>query len=284
MAVSRSRYPFTAFPSSWYFVARSSEVKRAGRTLVPLCGYRVALARGPRGELSATAVHAGRPPRPCPVRERNGIVWVYHDDLGKPPAFEIPVVPEYGSPRWSGYHTAAHEARVHVQETAENAVDMAHFHYLHKHLEVPRLERFDVQGAGFEVEFRAARRVLGRVVESQIHLTYAGLGLVVARVRARPVKLILLVAYTPLDAERTAIRLSYLLEKTGFWPLDRLIAFFALRDANDDYARDIPIWEHKIYHQRPVLAAGEGPIMKLRRWARQFYPEFALEQGTDDAA
>jgi phenylpropionate dioxygenase-like ring-hydroxylating dioxygenase large terminal subunit len=267
------RYPFTPFPRSWYFVARSAQVERGARTVVPLCGYRVVLTRSPLGMLGATAEEAGRPPRSCPVRERNGIVWVYHHERGEAPDFEIPVVSEYGSRGWSGYHTAAHEARVHVQETAENAIDMAHLHYLHKLLEMPRLERFDVQGTGFEVEFSAARRVLGRVVESHIHLTFSGLGLVVARVLAPPVRLILLVAYTPIDVEHTAIRLSYLVEKTGFWPLDRLITFFALRDANDDYERDIPIWEHKVYHDRPVLAATDGPFMKLRRWASQFYGE-----------
>jgi hypothetical protein len=36
--------------------------------------------------------------------------------------------------------------------------------------------------------------------------------------------------------------------------------------------QDILIWEHKASHKAPLLCAGDGPIMALRHWARQFYP------------
>ena len=35
---------------------------------------------------------------------------------------------------------------------------------------------------------------------------------------------------------------------------------------------DIAIWEFKAYRERPRLAHTDGPVMQLRRWARQFYP------------
>ncbi len=37
-------------------------------------------------------------------------------------------------------------------------------------------------------------------------------------------------------------------------------------------ARDLPIWAHKVYRERPHLVPGVGPIGKLRHWAKQFYP------------
>ena len=36
--------------------------------------------------------------------------------------------------------------------------------------------------------------------------------------------------------------------------------------------QDIYLTEHKTYLSQPILREGEGPIMKMRRWARQFYP------------
>ena len=36
---------------------------------------------------------------------------------------------------------------------------------------------------------------------------------------------------------------------------------------------DVPIWENKAYLPRPALAHGDGPIMKFRKWAEQFYAE-----------
>jgi hypothetical protein len=35
--------------------------------------------------------------------------------------------------------------------------------------------------------------------------------------------------------------------------------------------QDIPIWEHKVYFDRPVLCDGDGPIGLFRKWSRQFY-------------
>ena len=38
-----------------------------------------------------------------------------------------------------------------------------------------------------------------------------------------------------------------------------------------DFRQDLSIWAHKRYLERPVLVAGDGPIGRFRRWARQFY-------------
>ena len=35
----------------------------------------------------------------------------------------------------------------------------------------------------------------------------------------------------------------------------------------------MPIWENKVYRERPALVEDDGPLPELRRWARQFYPE-----------
>ena len=38
-----------------------------------------------------------------------------------------------------------------------------------------------------------------------------------------------------------------------------------------DFKQDLKIWQHKIYRPRPVLVQGDGPILKYRQWASQFY-------------
>ena len=35
---------------------------------------------------------------------------------------------------------------------------------------------------------------------------------------------------------------------------------------------DLAVWEAKVYRDAPVLCDGDGPIGRLRRWYRQFYP------------
>jgi hypothetical protein len=45
------------------------------------------------------------------------------------------------------------------------------------------------------------------------------------------------------------------------------------RDFCKQIEQDIPIWESKIYRDRPQLARGEGAITEFRAWARQSYEE-----------
>jgi nitrite reductase/ring-hydroxylating ferredoxin subunit len=48
------------------------------------------------------------------------------------------------------------------------------------------------------------------------------------------------------------------------------------RDFCNQIEQDIPIWENKIYRDRPQLARGEGAITEFRAWARQSYEEAIL--------
>ena len=43
---------------------------------------------------------------------------------------------------------------------------------------------------------------------------------------------------------------------------------------------DKVIWEHKAHLVRPALADTDGPVMKFRKWAAQFYAEGV--DGTDE--
>ncbi len=40
---------------------------------------------------------------------------------------------------------------------------------------------------------------------------------------------------------------------------------------NLQFTQDVPIWEHKIYRERPIVTKMDGPVTQYRRWFRQFY-------------
>jgi hypothetical protein len=45
-----------------------------------------------------------------------------------------------------------------------------------------------------------------------------------------------------------------------------------LIDAVDnEWRKDIRIWEGKCYREKPTLNNGDGPIAQFRRWYQQFY-------------
>ena len=39
------------------------------------------------------------------------------------------------------------------------------------------------------------------------------------------------------------------------------------------WRNDVHIWENKIHRDRPMLVQEDGPILRLRRWFSQFYPD-----------
>src|SRR5262249_21379348 len=101
-----------------------------------------------------------------------------------------------------------------------------------------------------------------------------GLGLVWLRTLGR---LVFLSATTPIDAETCSLRLLFLVKEADgareLSPESR-----ALLDAIVEHtARDVPIWEHKIYREHAALVPGDGPIALLRRWARQFHESGGVE-------
>ena len=40
---------------------------------------------------------------------------------------------------------------------------------------------------------------------------------------------------------------------------------------NLQFTQDVPIWENKVYRERPMTTKIDGPVPQYRRWFRQFY-------------
>jgi len=54
--------------------------------------------------------------------------------------------------------------------------------------------------------------------------------------------------------------------------LPRLLVWYVVGNWISQWTNDIAIWENKILQSKPCLVRGDGPIFKVRRWWRQFYP------------
>jgi len=65
------------------------------------------------------------------VQESAGLILVWHHTGEAAPPWHPPEVPEYKHPEWTEYERLRWQIRTRNQEMAENAVDSAHFHYLH---------------------------------------------------------------------------------------------------------------------------------------------------------
>ncbi len=305
------RYPFPPYPTGWYFVSESAAVAPGdvvpmqwfGRDLVlfrtegglaavvdahcPHMGAHVGYGGTVEGEGIRCPFHswhfaadgrcddvpyATRPFVPnarlsCyPVHETSGLVLVHFDELGRPPTWWMPDRPEWGAPGWIGYETVSWRIRMHVQELAENIPDTTHFLYVHT---VPAMPDAEVEIDGHVYRQLTVGRVNGHELWRTRQEAF-GLGLVWLEVDG-DVTYRFLTATTPIDDEHVELRLLFLVHEgagaTELSPASRA----ALQATIENTARDVPIWEHKVYRERPVLVPGDGPIQTLRKWARQFY-------------
>ena len=229
-----------------------------------------------------------KPPAACvrswPVREANGVIMLYYDPDASSPEWDIPLLEESGSHEWTQFRPGASwRIRTHVQELGENGMDKAHFPFLHPQ------QTISMRSEGIEIDkhvlvhrtfqnyrvFGLAKFLVDEVC-GPLDLTLYGLGMAVNRtcVDAK-IKLYytFVFFFTPVDEETTEVTCMLSMKKTRSRFISHLLLNKAIAEGEHTIDQDVPIWENKIYRARPLLSETDGPIMKYRNWARQFYPQ-----------
>jgi 3-ketosteroid 9alpha-monooxygenase subunit A len=77
----------------------------------------------------------------------------------------------------------------------------------------------------------------------------------------------------PIDEDYVDVRFSFSVKKLGNADITRGVGKALIADIDKQMREDIPIWENKVFHDRPLLCDGDGPIGVFRNWATQFYSE-----------
>lgn len=305
------RYPFEAYPTGWYLLVESGELECGKVLPLRYFGRDIVLYRTESGTpvlVDAHCPHMGAhlgyggkvcgenircpfhswefaPDGPCVsvpyrtteripevglktwrIRETSGFIFAHYSPTNDEPAWLVPDEPAWKEEGWIGYEKSSWRAKVHVQEIAENIPDTAHFVYVH---DVPVLPKVRGKIDGHIYRQSMTNLVRGKEVTVLEHDAH---GLGVSWIEAFiPVHYRMIVTATPIDALYTDLRIYFLVhEGEGAETLSKLS-----RDTIDlvieNTSRDVHIWEHKAYVERPPLVQGDGPISVLRRWSRQFY-------------
>ncbi len=221
------------------------------------------LARVPRAGVGA-----------WPACERNGRIFLWHHAGGAPPSFDVTAY-RPDETAWTPWRSTTYVVRVHVQDLTENIIDRSHFASVHD-MAPPRTERFEVRfdGASMVVDQRLAVTAVdldGYEIETTS--TTCGPGIVAVEVRQDPVEMLTYITQTPVDDELTEVTLSFSMRRLDNDRDTASISELNDRITNEQFAQDVPIWEHKRYNDRPMLTTVDGPVAQYRRWFRQFYSE-----------
>lgn len=208
------------------------------------------------------------------LREQNGVIMVWFCPKGQPPTYEVPRLEDDG---WTANQVVRWVVKSHPQEVAENTVDCSHLGPVHHVgrtdvLEVEQKDHFmrvllhmEASGAPIgmpdefnDVHLEATLHGVGQIVAATHVLTSD----MVTRQRIYP---------TPIDEDTIAIFGVCNIKQMADAEYTREIDDLFYHAFLTDFPRDFPIWERKAYLDKPILAGGDGPIGRYRRWARQFY-------------
>ena len=308
--MAKAAGPFPGgFPWGWFLVAPSSELPRGTVRTVRLFGKDLVAFRGDDGVPAVFDAHcphlgahlgdgrvvggtlecpfhrwrfgtsgacaavpyATRLPRAraksYPVREWNGLVLAFYHPAGAEPSIDMPDGQTYDSADWSPWHRTQVDVQAPIYDIAENPADAGHFLALHKYVEAPRIDyRFDGPISSFDQ--RQSFRFFGVPVSVHMRATSYGPGVSIIHMD-QVVDMVVLLNTLPI--ERNLTRLYFSVKARKRWGLDRAAATFASWQLQREVLADKRIWEKKAYVTQPILCDGDGPILRFRKWYRQFY-------------
>ncbi|WP_353213568.1 Rieske 2Fe-2S domain-containing protein [Salinisphaera hydrothermalis] len=227
-------------------------------------GQCVAIPYSPDAKLNGRHIEA------LPIKERNGTICAWYHPCGEPPSFDVPVLEEWRASGWSRYRRQYWEVDTEWREIQENIVDSTHFHYLHGVNSLADVRRCEPVGHILNVDIHHQFRTPHGVRPGFIQTTLYGPYLAIVRFRiADLAEMVFIDAVTPIDPGNVAVTFSLTARLTDIQDPDMSLEL--VEEGVRQVSEDVPIWSHKTRWDRPSLARGDGPIMKFRRWADQFY-------------
>jgi nitrite reductase/ring-hydroxylating ferredoxin subunit len=222
--------------------------------------------------------------RTYPTVERNGTVMAWFHPTDEPPSFDVPDLPGLdGAEGYSEVFRKHYRLGCHWQEVAETQVDAAHIqaHLLEYQAMMnggeapaepvpPQVDSYTLDGPRASVRISQDFPTPQGVVAGRIDTDIWGPG-VAATWFTGLVDTLLLGCATPVDDGSCELRFSFVVRSTGDAESTTALGRAFIEEIHERTVEDVELWENKAYLERPALAAGDGPIMRYRRWCEQFY-------------
>ncbi len=202
-----------------------------------------------------------------PVRERNGVVFVWHHPEREDPWFELPELSELDDPDWLPLEICHWTVRANWLDMNENCVDQAHFKFVHGTLTIPPTTA-EIDGHIHVATSIFRMKMPGGEGDARLVTLDHGPGFQLVR-QDGLIDSLMMNTCTPIDGELTDVSFAYTVRTEGDERKARLAAA-VVKDLKNQFENDRPIWENKAYWERPKLCDGDGPFGSYRKWLRQF--------------
>ncbi|XP_049864679.1 cholesterol 7-desaturase nvd isoform X1 [Schistocerca gregaria] len=267
---------------------------RGGCLECPFHGWRF---RGADGRCTSVP-YADKVPEIAKVRrwescEVNGLVFVWYHAEGEPPSWRPEQLPQLADGSWRYRGRSEFLINAHIEEIPENGGDIAHLNAIHgpsllAGSDLRTCERLwlsfarHVWAADWAPSTQPGRthtatmnvrhelRLFGKVpvVSMKVQANQIGPGYVVMHMETSLGSMVILQCVTPLEP-----LLQKVIHRIFCPPHMFLYANIALIGEAIMFERDIMVWNHKKYEDKPLLVKEDRAISKHRRWYSQFYSE-----------
>jgi len=208
-----------------------------------------------------------------PTVVRGGMLQAWHDPHGQPPLWTPVELDQQGwTPPVHG-RDCYWSLRAHVQDIAENGIDVAHFTTVHGAQTIGELLDVRYEGAHASWTSVSASDLAGKpsIAEASVVLNALGLHQVQVRIDEGKLQFRSFLYVTPVADGCIDIRMTVSVRQTGDRRKDRMLLTYLVPRLTSELAKDFDIWENKIYIERPPLSRVDGPIRHFRKWASDFY-------------
>jgi len=225
----------------------------------------------PEGTCVGDSSSRARPPSArissWPTRDRNGFIFIWHDPSGGPPRWEIEEVPETVDKRFRITDRKIWpDVRSHAQELNENGVDIAHFTKVHQ-FESRGID-WKPDGHIYSLRYDMDPLETGIGEDSEYHLESFTEGPCCTMTRfSGALEGVTLHSWLPTDPGVLTVRSLYLFKDDVSDDASHRV----FENSQFGWERDIRIWHHKQYKEKPLLRPDEAIVLEFRRWFEQFY-------------
>jgi 3-ketosteroid 9alpha-monooxygenase subunit A len=207
--------------------------------------------------------------------ERNGFVSVWYHPENAPPMWETEEYHEVGSAGWTPYTKSEWRVYTSLRNMHDNAVDGAHFLYIHRTAQFP------------DSEVTFSENNWSSVAHAKLH-TPRGLvdGAIVSRsrepglscVRFEGISETLQVsATTPVEPDQLHVRFAFTQPVAEAQGPTGGLARALIRDICKQLDQDKVVWDRMRYENRPLMCEGDGPVPAARERFDRFMSDAAYE-------
>lgn len=242
----------------------------AGQIVCPFHKWRFDAATGKCASIPYTNIV---PPQATltlyPTREVNGMVVMWWHPQGAPPDYE-PFDSSVFEGKWLLSGQEIRTGHVPFRDLFENLFDTAHIQQLHGSTGLPEIETVRRTAFGLQVDYGKPTTPEQFPITS-MQFNFSGLSLLSHYVEGEGFAMLQNVSVTPIDHEKLHLHARLYVRDTGSPELNEMIGGAFVARVISEIDQDFQVLNFKKHLKKPLICAGDGPIMKFRSYAEEVF-------------